>query len=170
MLYMNPVNRVKLDGFQERSAIETMMAAGNETCITMIKHLAQKNDKLETGLEEQKRIQLEAKATIKRLEGKLEGLQTRGSRLKTKLELEEQQRNITTRRVDQLEAKLEDQLSKCLKEQKQKIELQKNTTTRRVNQLELRVNQLELQTQLVDQLSIGLKGQKQEDGGRPEKD
>ena len=125
---------------------------------------------MNTGLEEHKKSQLEANATITRLEGKLEELQTKGSRLKAKLDLEELQRNTTTQRVNQLEAKLEDQLSKGLKEQKQKIELQKNTTTRRVNQLELRVNQLELQTQLVDQLSIGLKGQKQEDGGRPEKD
>ena len=112
--------------------ILVILAASVATVTVLI---LQERDGMNTGLEEHKKSQLEANATITRLEGKLEELQTKGSRLKAKLDLEELQRNTTTQRVNQLEAKLEDQLSKGLEEQKQKMELLKNTTTQLLDQL-----------------------------------
>ena len=119
--------------------ILVILAASVATVTVLI---LQERDGMNTGLEEHKKSQLEANATITRLEGKLEELQTKGSRLKAKLDLEELQRNTTTQRVNQLEAKLEElqtqlvnQLSKDLEEQKQKMELLKNTTTQLLDQL-----------------------------------
>ena len=116
--------------------MNTRMAAGNETCITMIEelhaeevaeeveeqktldtlknttqHLLQENDKLERGLDAQKKIQLEANATITRLEAMLEELQKKS----------------TTQLVHQLSKGLEEQKKKMEDVQKkiEKLELEK---------------------------------------------